>query len=79
MSKREEEGNSTFATRVVVLELDALEVGEIDVHASAVREKEVVVHAALGFVGISDVTKLNKRLPNFLLVKDEDLFKRQVS
>ena len=73
------ETKRTFATRVVVLELDDFKIGVIDVHTGTIGEQEMVVHAAFSFLGIGNISKLDESFPNFEFIKDENLCKRHVS
>lgn len=67
------EGLVVDSSQVVIVELDMLEFGSEDVHLAAVFEDDLVVEMQEGLLALFDLRVLDKRLPDFGLLEDEDL------
>jgi len=71
--KSDFKGKNTFSSRVVILKLYHLKVGEVHIHTSSVIEEKKVIHIAFSFFSRVQIGKLDKGLPDFQFIEDEDL------
>ena len=67
---------NTHATRIIVLELDSIKVGEIYVHSGSIAENHEVVQISFGVKSGLESRKLNKCLPYLDFLKYKDLGKQ---
>lgn len=61
-----------YTSRIVVLELDAVEVGRINVHSGAIRKEEELIKVLSSLVCGGKVSVLDEGFPFFRFFENED-------